>query len=151
MHSTIAVSGGLRALQHRNHAINDTTDFGIVGNGLTNLPALREIGYTANRRLLHVQRLGHDPITGTDALHTITDAVTTLTGTRVPGLRLADRRSHALLQALLDVAAATPMGFANRDLRAAHRPDLARTRHPATVDRRSDHATICADSPDPAA
>jgi hypothetical protein len=96
--------------------VNDTTDFGI-GKRLTNLPALREIGYTANRRLLHVQRLGHDPITGTDALHTITDAVTTPTGTRVPGLRLADRRSHALLQALL-MFRCHPNGFANRDLRA---------------------------------
>src|ERR1700756_2597145 len=74
--------------------INDTRDFSI-GKRLTNLPALCEIGYTANRRLLHVQRLGHDPITGTDALHTITDPLVTATGTRVPGLRLADRRSHA--------------------------------------------------------
>ena len=96
--------------------VNDTTDFGI-GKRLTNLPALREIGYTANRRLLHVQRLGHDPITGTDALHTITDAVTTPTGTRVPGLRLADRRSHALLQALL-MFRCHPNGFTNSDLRA---------------------------------
>ena len=53
--------------------INDTRDFSI-GKRLTNLPALREIGFSANRRLLHVQRLGHDPITGTDALHAITDA-----------------------------------------------------------------------------
>ena len=53
--------------------INDTRDFGI-GKRLTNLPALREIGFSANRRLLGVQRLGHDPITGTDALHTVTDA-----------------------------------------------------------------------------
>ena len=95
--------------------VNDTRDFGI-GKRLTNLPALREIGFSANRRLLHVQRLSHDPITGTDALHTITDAVTTPTGTRVPGLRLADRRSHALLQALL-VFRCQPNGFANRDLR----------------------------------
>ena len=34
--------------------INDTTDFAI-GKRLTNLPALREIGFTANRRLLRVQ------------------------------------------------------------------------------------------------
>jgi hypothetical protein len=80
--------------------INDTTDFRI-GKRLTNLPALREIGFSANRRLLHVQRLGHDPITGTDALHAITDTLTTATGARVLGLRLADRPSHALLQALL--------------------------------------------------
>ena len=80
--------------------INDTTDFSI-GKRLTNLPALREIGFSANRRLLYVQRLSHDPITGTDALDTITAAVTTATGTRIPGLRLAQRRTHALLQALL--------------------------------------------------
>ena len=96
--------------------INDTRDFGI-GKRLTNLPALREIGFCANRRLLHVQRLGHDPITGTDALHTITDPVTTATGANVPGLRLADRRSHALLSALL-VFRCQPNGFANKDLRA---------------------------------
>ena len=36
---------------------------------LTNLPALREIGFSANPRLLRVQLLSHDPITGADALH----------------------------------------------------------------------------------
>jgi hypothetical protein len=96
--------------------INDTTDFSI-GKRLTNLPALREIGFSANRRLLHVQRLGHDPITGAEALDTITGAITTATGTRIPGLRLAERRSHALLQALLTFGYQTD-GFANRDLRA---------------------------------
>ena len=53
----------------------------------TNLPALREIGDTANRRLLGVQRIGHDPITGARSLHTVTAPVTTATGTRIPGLR----------------------------------------------------------------
>ena len=96
--------------------INDTTDFGIRKR-LTNLPALREIGFRANRRLLHVQRLGHDPITGAAALGTITGAVTTATGTRIPGLRLTDRRSHALLQALL-MFRCHPDGFANKHLRA---------------------------------
>ena len=95
--------------------INDTTDF-LIGKRLTNLPALREIGFSANRRLLHVQRLGHDPITGADALDTITGAVTTATGARIPGLRLAERRSHALLQALLTFGYQTN-GFTNRDLR----------------------------------
>ena len=42
----------------------DTRDFEI-GKRLVNLPALREIGFHANRRLLGVQRLDHDPITGT--------------------------------------------------------------------------------------
>jgi len=62
--------------------INHAHDFG-VGKRLTNLPALREIGSTANRRLLRVQTISHDPITGTDALHTVTDPVTTDTGTRI--------------------------------------------------------------------
>src|ERR1700745_4466892 len=83
----------------------------------SNRRSLREIGFSANRRLLHVQRLGHDPITGTDALQAITGAVTTATGARIPGLRLAERRSHALLQALLTFGYPTN-GFTNRDLRA---------------------------------
>ncbi|WP_234796504.1 MULTISPECIES: hypothetical protein [Mycolicibacterium] len=95
--------------------INDTRDFGI-GKRLTNLPALREIGYTANRRLLGVQQLSHDPITGTDALTAITEAVTTATGARNPGLRFADRRTHALLSALL-IFRCQLHGCTNKDLR----------------------------------
>ena len=95
--------------------INDTRDFAI-GKRLVNLPALREIGFKANRRLLGVQRLDHDPITGTRDLHTLTEPVTTPTGTRVPGLRLGQQRSHALLSALL-IFRLQPDGFANRDLR----------------------------------
>ena len=95
--------------------INNTRDFGI-GKRLTNLPALREIGFSANRRLLRVQQLGHDPITGTDALAAITGTVTTATGARIPGLRFADRRTHALLSALL-IFRLHPHGFTNKDLR----------------------------------
>jgi hypothetical protein len=80
--------------------INDTCDFGIR-KGLGNLPALREIGFSANRRLLRVQRLDHDPITGAQQLHDVLDPVVTKTGTRIPGLPLGQARSHALLSALL--------------------------------------------------
>jgi hypothetical protein len=96
--------------------INDTRDFDI-GKRLVNLPALREIGFHANRRLLGVQRLDHDPITGTRDLHTLTEPITTDKGTRVPGLRLGQQRSQALLAALLTFRL-QPGGFANRDLRA---------------------------------
>jgi hypothetical protein len=96
--------------------INDTNDFGI-GKRLTNLPALREIGFSANRRLLDVQRLGHDPIKSSAALAAVTDPVTTPTGTRVPGLPLGQQRSHALLAALV-MFRLQPQGFTNRDLRA---------------------------------
>ncbi|MDT2009063.1 hypothetical protein FXW78_42735 [Rhodococcus opacus] len=51
-----------------------------------------------------------------DALAVITGPVTTATGTRVPGLRFADQRSHALLSALL-VFRLHPNGFTNKDLR----------------------------------
>ena len=67
--------------------INQTMDFGL-GKRLTNLPALRQIGYTANRRLLAVQRLSHDPITGADVLHSACDPVIHGDGTRTAGLRL---------------------------------------------------------------
>ena len=96
--------------------INDTMDFE-VRKGLVNLPALREIGLRANRRLLGVQRLDHDPITGTRDLHTITDPVITGSGTRIPGLRLGQQRSHALLAALLKFRL-QPDGFTNQDLRS---------------------------------
>ena len=96
--------------------INDTRDFQI-GKRLTNLPALREIGFIANRRLLGVQRLDHDPINGATALTAVTAPVTTPTGTRVPGLPLGQQRSHALLSALL-IFRLQPDGFTNRDLRS---------------------------------
>jgi hypothetical protein len=95
--------------------INDTRDFGI-GKRLTHLPALREIGFSANRRLLGVQRLDHDPITGTAALAAVTDPVTTANGTRVPGLALGRQRSHALFSAIL-IFRLQPAGFTNRELR----------------------------------
>ena len=95
--------------------INNTRDFGI-GKRLTNLPALREIGFNANRRLLRVQQISHDPITETQALHAVTDPVTTPSGARVAGLRLGQQRSHALLTAL-PMFRLQANGFVNRDLR----------------------------------
>ena len=63
-----------------------------------------------------IQRLSHDPINGTQALHAVTDPVITANGTRVPGLRLGQQRSHALLTAL-PIFRLQPDGFSNRDLR----------------------------------
>jgi hypothetical protein len=95
--------------------INDTGDFEI-GKRLVNLPALREIGFSANRRLLRVQRLDHDPIAGTATLHRITEPVTTDTGARVPGLRIGQQRSQALLTMLL-IFRLQPAGFRNTEVR----------------------------------
>ena len=50
--------------------INNTYDFGI-GKRLHNLPKLREIGFTANRRLLEVERMSHDCILSEDIFQAI--------------------------------------------------------------------------------
>ncbi|MGH3585414.1 MAG: hypothetical protein ACRDQ0_03735 [Pseudonocardia sp.] len=95
--------------------INDPGDFEIRKR-LTHLPALREIGFSANRRLLGVQRLSHNPIRAAEAFTALNDPIITDTGQRIAGLRLGDRRAHALLQALL-MFRLLPHGFRNRDLR----------------------------------
>src|SRR3954447_1097234 len=95
--------------------INNPDDFGIRKR-LTNLPALREIGVSANRRLLGVQRLSHNPIRAAEAFTAVHDPIITADGARIAGLRLGDRRAHALPQALL-VFRPPPNGFLNRDLR----------------------------------
>jgi hypothetical protein len=107
--------------------INHTMDFGL-GKRLTNLPALRKIGYTANRRLLGVQRLSHDPITGAEVLHSACDPVIHDDGTRVAGLRFTDPRAQALLHILL-VFRLHPGGFLNKDLRSLLTEYLGRPAH----------------------
>ena len=104
--------------------INDPGDFGI-GKGLANLPALRQVGFTANRRLPGVQKISHDPAAGAAAITAITAPVTTPAGTRVPGLRFTDERVQALLSALCAFRL-LPSGFTNRELRAHLAPLLGR-------------------------
>ena len=105
--------------------INDTRDFGL-GKRLVNLPTLRQIGFTANRRLLGVQRISHDPIRGAEAFTDLTTPMITTEGTRIPGLRFGDPRVHALLQAVL-IHRLLPHGFTNRDLRTLIAPLLGAT------------------------
>jgi hypothetical protein len=104
-------------------------DFGL-GKRLTNLPALRQIGYTANRRLLAVQRLSHDPITGADVLRATCGPVIHDDGTRIAGLRLTDPRAQALLHILL-IFRLHPAGFLNRNLRELLAESLGRP--PGTI------------------
>ena len=111
--------------------INDTRDFGL-SKRLTNLPALRQIGFTANRRLLGVQRLSHNPIRGAQAFTDLTTPILTDTGARIPGLRFGDPRAHALLQALL-IHRLLPHGFTNRDLRTLIAPLLGATAEDITA------------------
>jgi hypothetical protein len=102
--------------------INDSRDFSI-GKRLCNLPALREVGFHANRRLLTVQRLSHDPTIGADAIDALTSPTTSPTGARIPALPLDSARTQALLAALV-IFRLLPDGFRNRDLRAHLAPLL---------------------------
>jgi hypothetical protein len=111
--------------------INDTRDFRI-GKRLTNLPALREIGFSANRRLLGVQRLSHDPARGAEVFAAVNDPVLTADGNRTAGLRFADARAHALLAALL-IFRLLPDGFTNRDLRTLVSDLLGQDRQPLSA------------------
>ena len=94
--------------------INDTRDFDI-GRRLKNLPALREIGFQANRRLLDAQRISHDCFVGEAAFNRLERPIE-VRGQSVPALRFADTRVQALLSALL-VFRLLPAGFRSKDFK----------------------------------
>jgi len=102
---------------------HNNDDFAI-GRRLHNLGALRQVGFTANRRLLDVQRISHDGAIGEQAFHELQRPVER-NGTRAAGLRFGDPRALALLAAML-VFRLQPRGFANRDLRLHVAPLLGR-------------------------
>jgi hypothetical protein len=104
--------------------INNPRDFKI-NKGLNNLPALREIGFKANRRLLDVQQLSHDCSIGEDAFRRVNEPVQ-VNGQRASALRFADPMVLALFSALL-VFRLLPRGFSNRELRNHWAPLLGKT------------------------
>jgi hypothetical protein len=94
--------------------INDTRDFAI-GRRLKNLPALRKIGFDANRRLLDVQRLSHDATLGEDEFVQVVNRVE-VGGQQASALRFDDPRVQALFAALI-LFVFQLRGFSNKDLR----------------------------------
>src|SRR5881296_3929817 len=106
--------------------INNTYDFEI-GRALRNLPALREIGFAANRRLLRVEYLSHDCLIADDHLDALTQPVVVDTQ-RAAALRLGDRRVLALMQTLC-LFALSPTGFRHRDVRSHIAQLLGRAPH----------------------
>jgi len=101
--------------------LNDATDFR-VGKRLCNLPALRQIGFSANRRLLDVQSLSHDPTVGETGLAQLQQPA--VVGTqRAAGLRLTEPRAQALLATLV-MFRWVPRGFSSAELRAVLAPLL---------------------------
>ncbi|HXX28369.1 MAG TPA: hypothetical protein VEI99_07875 [Terriglobales bacterium] len=94
--------------------VNNTRDL-YIGKRLCNLPALRQVGFQANRRLLEVERLSHDCAVGEEALHQLNRPIE-VNGQRASALRTTDLRVLALWH-LLVWFRLLPCGFANRDLR----------------------------------
>ena len=106
--------------------IHNTRDFSI-GKRLCNLPALRQVGFSANRRVLEVERLSQDCAVGEEAMLKLNRPVE-VNGQRAAALRITDLRVLALWH-LLVWFRLLPCGFTNRDLRehlavlTGHEPD----------------------------
>src|SRR6201981_2498179 len=94
--------------------VNNTYDFGI-GRRLCNLPALRQIGFEANRRILEVEKLSHDCSIGQQSFQQL-QRPAEVEGQHVSALRFGDPRVQALF-AVLVILSLQPQGFRNRDLR----------------------------------
>ena len=94
--------------------INNTWDFR-VGKRLHNLPALRQIGFQANRRLLAAERISHDCMLAEETFQSINRPVE-VNQQRASALRFADPKVHALWHALV-LFRLLPDGFRNADLR----------------------------------
>jgi hypothetical protein len=110
--------------------INNTRDFGI-GKRLQNLPALREVGFRANRRLLDVQRISHDCSIGEDGFRAL-QRPRVVGEQRASALRFGDERVQTLLHALV-LFRLLPNGFSNRDLRERLKPLRGRAATPGAV------------------
>jgi hypothetical protein len=94
--------------------INDTYDFGI-GRRLENLPALRELGFTANRRLLDVQRASRDCRVGEEAFREVTSP-RQVGSQRASALPFGNELTQLLFHSLL-LFRLLPVGFRNQELR----------------------------------
>ena len=94
--------------------INNTRDFGI-GKLLRNLPALRQVGFQANRRLLDVQRVSHDCSIGEDAFDRVVRPAE-VEGQRASALPFGDKRVQALF-AVLVLFSLQLRGFTNQEMR----------------------------------
>lgn len=94
--------------------INNPRDF-YIGKSLRNLPALRNIGFEANRRLLRIETITHDALLAEETLQQL-QRPRIVEGQRVAALRLADPTVQALWHAML-LFELLPAGFSNRQLR----------------------------------
>jgi hypothetical protein len=106
--------------------VNNTRDFGI-GKRLLNLPALRQIGFPANRRLLDVQRISQDCSIGEEVWQQVVRP-RTVGNQKASALRFEDSRVQALLSLLVHFSAQL-RGFSNQQVRLLLAPLLG-SAHP---------------------
>jgi hypothetical protein len=95
--------------------INNTRDFGI-GKLLKHLPALRQVGFQADRRLPDVQKISHHCSIGEDALEKVVRPIE-VDGQRASALRFGDSQVQARF-AVLVLFSLQLRGFTNRAMRA---------------------------------
>lgn len=110
--------------------VNDTRDFAL-GKRLKNLSALRKVGFTANRRLLDVQRISHDCALGEERFRQL-HLPLAVGDQRAPALRFGNERVLALLGGLVWFRL-LPRGFAHRDLRQQVQTLLGRELRPGQM------------------
>jgi hypothetical protein len=94
--------------------VNNTGDFRL-GRRLVNLPALREHGFAANRRLLDVQKASQDNLLGDAVFHEVTSPCT-VGQQRASALPYGNLVVMMLFHVLL-LFRLLPCGFRNRQLR----------------------------------
>jgi hypothetical protein len=94
--------------------INNPYDFG-VGRLLKNLPALREIGFAANRRVLQIEQVTHDCHIGATVFAQL-QTPAEVDGQHVSALPFGQARVQALLSAVV-LFCLQPDGFRSRQLR----------------------------------
>jgi hypothetical protein len=116
--------------------INDTRDFAI-GKRLQNLPALRKIGFSANRRLLDVQRISHECTMEEDRFQRLNQPQQ-VGSQRASAIRFADPWGQALLGVLVQFCL-QPRGFTNHEFRERLAPLLGMPVSAMTQGRTSYH------------
>jgi hypothetical protein len=102
--------------------INETRDFD-VGRSLSNLPALRKIGFAANRRLLDVERISHDCTIGQDTFEQLSRPIK-VGEQRVPSLPFHNPRVQALFAILSLFVIQAAGGFRAKEFRSLLAPLL---------------------------
>jgi hypothetical protein len=116
--------------------INNTRDF-YIGKSLRNLPALRQIGFQANRRLLQVEQISHDCLLAEETFQKVNRPIQ-VESQRASALRFADPQVQALWSALL-LFQLLPAGFSNCQLRQNLAPLLGQKPTELTQGRMTYH------------